>query len=127
MNSENRSRWQIRVATLSVFLLGFVAGALALNAYHIWASASQKMNKQQRYEQIFNQLNLTDAQRTDVQKITAETREELQKLREESEPRVQDIRNRSGERLQKVLTPEQWQKFQQLRSSMHDKHKKKDN
>jgi Spy/CpxP family protein refolding chaperone len=38
----------------------------------------------------------------------------LQALRKESEPKVKEIRQQADDRLQKVLTPEQWQQFQQM-------------
>lgn len=118
MNAEVKSKWQIRLATLSIFLLGFLAGAFALNAYHLWFGASRSTSWQQRYETIFNQLNLTDSQKTDIQKVFSETREKTQKTRQEAEPRFQEIRTQSSEQLQKILTPEQWQKYQQEREKM---------
>lgn len=123
MNSSNKFNWQVRIAVLSVFMLGFVAGALALNAYHVWFSAASKPTKQQRYEQIFDQLSLSDGQKTEVQKIVGETREEIQALRKESEPRVKEIRGRADERFQKVFSPEQWQKFQNLRDTFRETEK----
>lgn len=123
MNSSNKFNWQVRIAALSVFLLGFVAGALALNAYHVWFAASSSQTKQQRYEQIFDQLSMSDVQKTEVQKIVGETREEIQALRKESEPRVKEIRGRADERFQKVFTPEQWQKFQNLRDALRESEK----
>jgi Spy/CpxP family protein refolding chaperone len=122
MNSSSKFNWQVRVAVLSVFLLGFVAGALALNAYHVWFAASPP-TKQQRFERIFDQLSLSDAQKTDVQKIVGETREEIQALRKESEPRVKEIRGRADERFQKVFTAEQWQKFLNLRDALRESEK----
>jgi len=122
MNSNNKFNWQVRIAVLSVFLLGFVAGGLALNAYHVWFAASSP-TKQQRYERIFDQLTLSDEQKTEVQKIVGETREEIQALRKESEPRVKEIRGRADERFQKIFTPEQWQKFQNLRDTLRENEK----
>lgn len=122
MNSNNKFNWQVRVAVLSVFLLGFVAGALALNAYHVWFAASTQ-TKQQRFEQIFDELSLSDQQKTEVQKIVGETREEIKALRKESEPRVKEIRGRADERFQKIFTPEQWQKFQNLRDNLRENEK----
>lgn len=124
MNSSNKFNWQVRIAALSVFMLGFVAGALALNAYHVWFATSSQQTKQQRYDQIFEQLSLNDAQRAEVQKIIGETREEIQSLRKESEPRVKEIRGRADERFQKVFTPDQWQKFQNLRDTLRESEKK---
>lgn len=126
MNGNNsKFNWQVRLAALSIFLLGFVAGALALNAYHVWFSASQGLTRQQRYERIFDQLSLTDEQKTEVQKIVGETREEVQALRKENEPRMKEIRSRTSEKFQKALNPEQWEKFQKLRNEMYESEKNK--
>lgn len=124
MNSSSKFNWQVRIAALSVFLLGFLAGGLALNAYHVWFAASSSPTKQQRYERIFDQLSLSDEQKTEIQKIVGETREEIQSLRKESEPRVKEIRSRADERFQKVFTPEQWQRFQSLRDELRESEKK---
>ena len=126
MEKEKNGTWQIRLATLGIFLLGFLAGALALNAYHVWTKPAARVSRQERFERIFNQLELSEAQRADVNKIIGETRGEVQRMREESEPRFQEIRNRADERLQQVMTPEQWQKFQQLKEEMDAKRKNKD-
>jgi Spy/CpxP family protein refolding chaperone len=118
MNIETKSKWQIRLATLSIFLLGFVAGAFALNAYHLWFSAAKQPTKRERFEETFNRLGLNEGQKAEVQKILGETREKIQKLRQESEPGVQEIRTQTDEKLKQVMTPEQWQGFQQERQKI---------
>jgi hypothetical protein len=55
--------------------------------------------------------------------IVGETREKLQKLRQESDPRVQEIRAQNDENLQRVLTPEQWQRFQLEREKIRQTEK----
>lgn len=123
MNIESKSKWQIRVATLSIFILGFVAGAFALNAYYLWFSAAKTPTKQEKYEEAFNKLGLNDAQKTEVQRIFGETRESIQKMRQETDPRLQEIRNQNDEKLQKVLNAEQWQQFQQEREKIRESEK----
>jgi Spy/CpxP family protein refolding chaperone len=123
MDSDKKGIWQIRLATLSIFVLGFVAGAFALHSYHLWTSAAKPPTKQERYEEVFNQLGLSENQKADVRKIVGETRDKLQKLRQESDPRVQEIRAQHDEQLQKVLTPEQWQSFQQEREKIRQTEK----
>lgn len=115
MDNENKNQWQIRLVTSGIFLLGFIAGGFALNAYHLWFGAAQQPTKRERYEEAFNQLNLNDKQKIEVQKTVAETRESIQNLRQESEPKMQEIRARSDAKLAAILTPEQWAKFQELR------------
>lgn len=120
MNIESKSKWQIRFATLGIFVLGFVAGAFALNAYYLWFSASKAPTKQEKYEEAFRSLRLTDAQKTEVQRIVGETRENIQKIRQETDPRILEIRNQHDEKLQKTLSAEQWQKFQQEREKIRE-------
>ena len=121
MNIESKSKMQIRLATLGIFLLGSVAGAFSLNAYYLWfGAAKQTPTKQEKYEETLNKLGLNDAQKTEVQKIFGETRENIQKMRQETDPRFQEIRDRNDEKLQKVLTLEQWQKFQQERDKIRE-------
>ena len=121
MDRNTGNRWQIRVAAVIIFLLGFAAGALALNVYRAWSRGGTQVSREDRFEQMSERLKLNEGQKSQVQKILGDTREQLQALRRESEPRVTEIRREADEHLQKVLTPEQWQQFQQMRDEMHGK------
>jgi Spy/CpxP family protein refolding chaperone len=121
MDINTKSKWQVRVAALIIFVLGFTAGALALNGYQKWSRARAEGNRHQRFEQMLDRLQLNADQKTQVHQILSETREQLQSLRKESEPRFNEIRRQADERLQKVLTPEQWKQFQQERDSMRSR------
>jgi Spy/CpxP family protein refolding chaperone len=113
MNNIARNRWQVRLAAAIIFVLGFTAGILALNVYRGLARGEGRGD---RIEQLSNRLNLNDDQKAKVQQIFSDTREQLRALRQESEPRMNEIRRQTDERLQQVLTPEQWQQFQKMRS-----------
>ena len=115
MDKITKSKWQLRVAAMIIFLLGFAGGALAFNAYRAWTRSHIETSRQSEFDEMLDRLKLTNEQKTQVHQILGETRAELQALRKESEPRVNEIRQRTGERLQKVLTPEQWKQFQQSR------------
>lgn len=115
MEVTAKSKWQVRVAALLVFVLGFAAGALAFSAYRSWSRTRAEGSRQERFERMLDRLQLTNEQKTEVHKILTETREQLQSLRKESEPRFDAIRQQADERLQKVLTPEQWKQFQEER------------
>ena len=115
MEATRKSKWQVRLAALLVFVLGFAAGALAFSAYRNWSRQRAEGQRGDRFERMLDELQLTDQQKTEVHKILTETREQLQALRKESEPRFQTIRQQADERLQKVLTPEQWKQFQEER------------
>jgi Spy/CpxP family protein refolding chaperone len=65
---------------------------------------------------MIDRLNLTQDQRTQVDSIFEDARKQLAELRQESEPRFREVRKNTDERLQAVLTPEQWEQFQQMTS-----------
>ncbi len=115
MENGRKFTWQVRLAAVIIFLLGFAAGALTSNIYNVWFADERKLTKEEKYERIFNKLQLTEEQRTEVRKIINETREEIQALRRENEPKMREIRERTSEKLRKVMTQEQWEQFQQLR------------
>ena len=50
-----------------------------------------------------------------MQQIFGDTRAQFREARQESEPRFAEIRRQTDERLQQVLTPEQWEQFQQMK------------
>lgn len=124
MDISNRSKWQVRVAALLIFVLGVAAGALGLNGYQRWSRSRAEGTRQQRFERMLDRLQLNADQKTQVHQILAETREQLQNLRKESEPRFIAIRQQADERLQKVLTPEQWKQFQQERDGMRGRERR---
>jgi Spy/CpxP family protein refolding chaperone len=115
MNEVPKNRWQVRIAAMIIFVLGFAAGILALNVYR---GLARNATPRDRFEQLAERLDLNADQKTKVQQILGDTREQLRALRRESEPRVNEIRSQADARLQEVLTPEQWQKFQTMRHEM---------
>ena len=110
MNNVAKNRWQVRIAAMIIFVLGFTAGILALNVYRRLDRGNNN-----RMEEMAERLQLTADQKTKVQEIFSDTREQLRAARQEMEPRMSEIRRQADGRLQTVLTPEQWQKFQRIR------------
>lgn len=126
MDNASKNKWQIRAAALIIFLLGFVAGGLALNTYQSWSSnAGPRGKRGDHFARMLDRLQLTPEQRPQVEKILSDTRVQFEGLRKESEPKVEEIRRQADERLQKVLTPEQWQQFQQLKEEMRQRRRGK--
>ena len=109
MNNVAKNRWQVRIATMIIFVLGFTAGILAMNVYRRWDRGNNRM------DELAERLQLTTEQKTKVQEIFSDTREQLRAARQEMEPRMAEIRRQADGRLQTVLTPEQWQQFQRIR------------
>lgn len=123
MDRENTFNWKVRGATLGIFLLGCIAGALALNAYQIWFGGASNTTKHQRFEKVLNEVQLSDTQRTDFQKIMSDAREEYKNR--PPNPEVEAIRQRADEKIKQVLTSEQWEKFQRLRNEFREAEKNK--
>ena len=120
MNINSKSKWQVRLAAVLIFVIGFAGGALAFNAYQKWSRTrdSRGGERAARFEAMLDRLQLSNDQKTQVKQIVDETRQQLDGLRKESEPRFNAIRQQADERLQKVLSPEQWKQFLQERDSM---------
>ena len=120
MNITAKNKWQVRIAVLVIFLFGFAAGILALNAYRGWARGAGP-GRDDRFEQMSARLQLNGEQKTKMQQVLGDTREQLRALRKESEPRVSEIRKQTDLRVQQILTPDQWQRFQQMRDEMRSR------
>jgi len=116
MDTVSRNKWQVRGVAILIFVLGFAAGMLALGSYRAWSRRAAGPGD--RFNQMATRLQLNDDQKTKVQQIFGDTRQQLQSLRKESEPRVSEIRQQTDQKLQQVLTPPQWNQFQQLRDEM---------
>ena len=112
------------MAALVVFVLGFAAGALVFNAYQRWARNRVPPDRAARFEKMLDSLELNSDQKAQVHQILNDTREQLRALRKETEPRFDEIRQQADEKLQKVMSPDQWQKFQQMRSEFRARGKR---
>jgi len=119
MEKIRNRKWQVRIAAILIFLLGFSAGALGLNVYQRWRSGAQV--RRQEFAEMIDRLQLNSDQKTQVQQIFSDARAQVQSLRKDADPRVAEIRQHTDERLQKVLTPEQWKQFQQMRDEMRSR------
>src|SRR5215467_7177685 len=110
MENTSKSKWPVRLATLAVFALGFVAGVLALNLYHSrhYPFAGRFVRTPFfMFQSITQRLALSPQQQKEVEKIFEEARGQLAELRRQAEPNIAGIRRQTEKRLQQVLTPEQ--------------------
>lgn len=120
MDRTAKNKWLVRAAALVIFLLGALAGTFAPRAYY-GLVGRPATDSRRGFDQMVERLQLTDEQKPQVRQIFGDTREQLESLRRESEPRVSEIRRQADERLQKVLTPEQWQRFAQMKEEMRQR------
>ena len=118
MENNGKTQWRIRAAVVGVFLLGCLAGALAMNVYRAQFSRYPREPRGERFEQMLDRLNLTAGQRTQMEQIIKESRSQLVEIRRQSEPRYKEIRKQTDERLQAVLSPQQWQQWLAMTKEM---------
>jgi len=118
MENNGKTQWRIRAAVVSVFLLGCLAGALAMNVYRGQFSRYFREPRGERFGQMLDRLNLTAEQRTQMEQIIKESRSQLVEIRRQSEPRYKEIRKQTDEKLQTLLSAQQWQQWQQMTREM---------
>jgi Spy/CpxP family protein refolding chaperone len=123
MDNSARNEWQVRLAALAIFIIGFVAGALALHVYRgqSWGSSSAR---HERFQQMLERLDLTPDQQTRVKAILDNSRAQLTEMHKECGPKFRAVRNQTDEQLRAVLTPEQWNQFQQMMSEARERHRR---
>jgi Spy/CpxP family protein refolding chaperone len=121
METKAKTKWQIRLAVLIIFIIGFVAGALSLDFYRSRNVMSSSRDMRGRFDRVFDKLNLTPDQKDQVRAIFDDARAQLNEIRKESGPKSREVRKQTDDRLQAVLTPEQWQQFQQMMEEMRSK------
>lgn len=122
METSVKNKWQIRLAVLLIFGIGFVAGALAINVYRARHVASSSASHRDRFERVMEQLQLSAEQRDQVKAIFDEASAQLTEMRKESQPRFHEVREQTHARLRAVLTAEQWEQFQKLTSDFRERH-----
>ena len=122
MNSSSKGKWQVRLAVFLLFVVGFIAGGLAMNIYR-GRQWSPRAGGRGGFEQMLNKLDLTADQRTQVNEIFEDARKQLSELRKESEPKFREVRKNTDERLQSVLTATQWEQFQQMTDRRNRSHR----
>ncbi|HET9529703.1 MAG TPA: Spy/CpxP family protein refolding chaperone [Blastocatellia bacterium] len=116
MDSDTKNKWQVRLAVVAIFAIGFIAGTLATNIYRDRARISYSSPEMMRgrFDRVLERLNLTPEQREQVRTIFDDSRAQLMEIRKQSEPRFREVRKQTEERLQAVLTPEQWEQYQEI-------------
>lgn len=118
METNSKRAWQIRAAVLAIFVLGFAAGALTSRTYYARQAGPSVEGRRDRFAQMLDRLNLTTEQRGQVEQIFKDSRARVIDVRKESEPRFAEVRQQTDERLRAVLTPQQWEQWQQMAGEM---------
>lgn len=95
--------------------LWLAAGLAAGAAGGLWLGRRAGPEPRERYtrmvERFSSQLDLTEAQRSQVKAILEAKRGRVQALRAQLQPRFQEIRESTRAELRRVLTPDQQARF----------------
>lgn len=131
MESSGNSQSKARLIVVSVFVIGFAAGALSLNLYQRLNPSSKKDGPRGGAEVLIKRMNeevgLAPDQQDQIKKILDETGEKYREIRKEMdpaiknfEPRFNAVRHESRDRIRQLLTPEQLPKYEEM-VQKHDK------
>jgi Spy/CpxP family protein refolding chaperone len=114
MNAGGRTRLKILLAVAGIFVLGCVTGASLDSVYRLQAasqSGAAQPGKEDFFEALRRNLDLSNQQATEIRAIVDETRGEYRQLRAEVRPRYDSLRQKARVRIRALLRPEQQQKF----------------
>ena len=126
MESRTSSQKKARLIVLTIFVIGFTAGALSMNLYERFSSKGPDSDispHSPRYllTKMDNKLDLSDEQKTEINTILEETtqkyieiRRDLQPRVKEYEPRFDAVRVQSRDRIRAVLKPDQLPKYEEM-------------
>jgi hypothetical protein len=136
MESKSNSQSKARLIVLTVFIIGFAAGALSLNLYQRFTSSSNKFDPRDRTTFIINKMDdkmdLSGDQKSRIREILEGTAQQYLDIRREMEPFVKDfepkfdkVRQQSRSEIRTVLTEKQLPKYQEMTADQ-DRMRKED-
>jgi hypothetical protein len=123
--TSNINTNKARLIVLSIFIIGFTAGALSMNLYERLMSKNSppKGGGPGAYilRKIDERVSLNSEQEARIKAILGETSEQYDKIREdmspklkEFEPRFTEVRQKSRERIRAELSESQLPEFEKL-------------
>jgi len=118
MTPRGKTLFKVWMMVLGVFALGCLTGASLDSAYRIRARNNERQekrggrgDKQDVFESMKRDLNLSEQQATEIRAILDNARNEYRTLRTEVRPRYESVRQNARTRIRALLTPEQQQRF----------------
>lgn len=117
MTPRAKTLLKVWLIVLGVFALGCLTGASLDSAYRLKARSAEgkqargRRDKEEVFESIKRDLNLSEQQATEIRAILDQTRNEYRGLRAEVRPRYDQVRQNARTRIRALLTPEQQQRF----------------
>ncbi len=112
----NKIRAKVWTILVGVFVLGFVTGAALDGVYRLKASNKPEevrgnTDKEDFFNSLQRELNLTPDQAAEIRVIVDKTRDEYRSLRTEVQPRYDALRQSARSRIRSLLTVEQQRLF----------------
>jgi hypothetical protein len=126
MENSVNSRSKAQLIVVSVFVIGFAAGALSLNLYQRLTSSDNKRNPPRGgseflIKRMTEEVGLASDQQEQIKKILDETNDKYRELRKELDPAIKPfesrfnaVRQESRDRIRALLTPEQLPKYEEM-------------
>jgi Spy/CpxP family protein refolding chaperone len=113
-----------------IFLLGAGLGGMLgyVFAHRSYASMPMSMSdtakRQQRVEQLTQELSLTSAQRQQLDSILTGMQGDFREIRKQIEPQIDAARQKGRGEIRAILTPEQKPKFEDFLRRIDEERKK---
>ena len=120
MGQMVETRAKVLLAFLSIFVLGWAAGALSLNIYFNRIESRRqsawtgRFDRERYVKQMTEAVGIRPEQMGSLNAILDETREEFLKLRKRLNPQFDEIRQRARSRIRANLDTEQRARFDQF-------------
>ena len=116
MTPRANAHLKIWLVVIGVFALGCLTGASLDSVYRLQSGserqeANGRHGKEDLFESMKRDLNLSEQQATEIRKILDQTRNDYRALRAEVRPRYDRLRQNSRTRIRALLTPEQQERF----------------
>lgn len=112
------TRLKVRLACVSIFILGIAAGALGVSAYYRWIAPrppsgwTGRFDRERYVKQMTEAVGLQPEQMGALNALLDETREEFLALRARLRPQFDEIRQRARDRIRGILNTDQQGRFE---------------
>src|SRR5215213_4865764 len=125
MDSKISSRTKARLIVMTVFVIGFAAGALSLNLYQRFTNPASPKDSDDRTGILIQKMNqrmdLTSDQQNRIREILTATGKKYLELRKEMEPRIKDfeprfnaVRQQQRDEIRALLNEKQLPRFEEM-------------
>jgi hypothetical protein len=117
MGSKTPGQARARLIIVSVFVIGFVAGALSINLFERvtgFGAPSQENPPDHYFKKLKQTLNLDQNQQDQIKAIIFNTYNEYQEIGKEVDPKLNVARQNCRDKIRAVLTTDQLPKFEEM-------------